>query len=257
MIGNGDGTFQDPLLRVTDTFEGSAKSITLADMNNDDVLDIIGMITETYDPILSSMAVMLGNGDGTFTEPFKLSADSNILSKEIFTNDFDLDGNLDVVLPLDNRGGVLVYKGNGNGTLDPPSNPIIGSENIGIADFNLDLLPDIVSVSPFFEITVWLGSPAGGFEISGHSIPVFGTETVDAVDINGDSIPDILAMDFANQAEVYIGNGDGTFQSPVGISAGPDPGQEVSPARADFNGDGKPDIAINSGWDDVIILIHE
>ena len=41
---------------------------------------------------------------------------------------------------------------------------------------------------------------------------------------------------------ILLGNGDGTFQAPVNYSPGPL--NSVSLAAADFNGDGKPDLAI-------------
>jgi hypothetical protein len=50
-----------------------------------------------------------------------------------------------------------------------------------------------------------------------------------------------------------LGNGDGTFGTPKNFTVGNTP---TSVAVSDFNGDGKPDIAVfNSGWLDVSVLI--
>jgi hypothetical protein len=50
-----------------------------------------------------------------------------------------------------------------------------------------------------------------------------------------------------------LGNGDGTFQAPVQYTAGNEP---ISVAIEDFNGDGKPDLAVaNSGANQVLNML--
>ena len=45
----------------------------------------------------------------------------------------------------------------------------------------------------------------------------------------------------ADNVSVLLGNGDGTFQAAVNYAAGATP---TSVAVGDFNGDGKPDLAV-------------
>jgi len=53
---------------------------------------------------------------------------------------------------------------------------------------------------------------------------------------------------------VLLGNGDGTFQAPENYGAGTNP---LSVAVGDFNGDGKPDLAVaNNGSNNVSILLN-
>lgn len=59
-----------------------------------------------------------------------------------------------------------------------------------------------------------------------------------AADVNNDGIPDAVVATFAGTA-VLLGRGDGTFRAPVNVGIV----GELSVAVADFNGDGKPDIA--------------
>ena len=52
---------------------------------------------------------------------------------------------------------------------------------------------------------------------------------------------------------VLLGNGDGGFQAAVTYSAGPDP---LSVAMADFNGDGKLDLAVADRLVGVSVLLN-
>jgi hypothetical protein len=75
----------------------------------------------------------------------------------------------------------------------------------------------------------------------------FDANSLVAADINGDKIPDLVALSALNDngygaLDVSLGNGDGTFQPtrtliPATVILSP-------PVVADFNGDGRPDIAI-------------
>ena len=76
-------------------------------------------------------------------------------------------------------------------------------------------------------------------------------------DFNGDGKPDLAVANFVSgNVSVLLGRGDGTFQTAVnfGIGSGSQP-QFV--AVGDFNGDGKPDLAVanaSGGWDISVLL---
>jgi hypothetical protein len=257
LLGNGDGTFQDPLYSGIDEM-GQADDIALADLDGDGLLDLIGVGFLGAENGDNFMTVMKGNGDGTFT--LSHSSLINNSASDVRAADMDLDGNLDIVLAkwFGSVSGIVVYPGNGDGTLGEYTNPYPRSLNVGIADFNLDLLPDIVSVDAF-EGRVFLGQIDGGFLQAPRLLEVdFTAEAVEATDVTGDSVPDILVMDtYDNQVMLYVGIGDGTFRSPpILFGAGPNP---VDPAIADFNNDGRLDLAIRSECcsDDVQILLQK
>jgi len=60
MLGNGDGTFQKPVMMP---FIGDPESIVIRDFNGDGRMDLAFANDDAPD---AEVTVMLGNGDGTF-----------------------------------------------------------------------------------------------------------------------------------------------------------------------------------------------
>jgi large repetitive protein len=216
--------------------------LTLADFNNDGKLDALLLGT------FSASGIFLGNGDRTFQPPIDLPAGSASV-----VGDFNGDGKLDVAVTLGGRGVQLLF-GNGDGTFR--AGPVFGeSFNIGriaTADFNrdgnLDLLVGFLVTPDGSRPAVLLGNGDGTFQTP----PNFPVGEIDgpviANDVNGDGFPDILTLDRSGLS-VFLGNGDGTFQPalntpfktiftalPIGVPI-------HALAVADFNRDGKPDVA--------------
>ena len=68
--------------------------------------------------------------------------------------------------------------------------------------------------------------------------------SVAIADINGDNNLDLISVGFnSRNASILLGNGDGSFQNQIGFSSGGNGNNPFTVAVADFNGDGKPDIA--------------
>ncbi len=146
LLGNGDGTFtaggSSGSAQVTG---GTLPQLSLADFNGDGKLDLV-VASQTNGTLTG--AILLGNGDGTFTNASGLGSDPTD-SFALAVRDFNGDGNSDIVV-VDNHGTTLLL-GNGDGTFAPGANVQAANdasfESVAIADFNGDGIPDIASAN--------------------------------------------------------------------------------------------------------------
>lgn len=158
--------------------------LAYGDFNHDGKLDLAVASGD------SSISVLLGVGDGTFSAP--VSYNSGLSSTSVITADVDGDGNLDLIAT---GAGVAVMFGKGNGAFWGPA--IYGvnatASAVGVADFNGDGKLDLAvttgisgaslniltgrgygTFNPAISFSV--GSSPGGFAVA---------------DFNGDGSPDV------------------------------------------------------------------
>jgi hypothetical protein len=143
-LGNGDGTFQTATAEyvVADT----TQQVMAADLNGDGKLDLITLQFSTG--TTSTMTVLLGDGDGTFTSGTVYNITGPLSGGTI--GDFNADGKLDVALATSNGAtpSTTILLGNGDGTFQTPSILPFSSDAIAVGDFNHDGKPDF-AVAPF------------------------------------------------------------------------------------------------------------
>jgi hypothetical protein len=235
------------------TFTSGASTPTqiwVADLNGDGVPDLV--ISDAF----SSVAVLLGNGDGTFQAPVVYTEDFYVTGG-VAIADFNGDHKLDLaVVGGDTLGrGLALFTGNGDGTFNPPvysKTRLAGAAVVpAVGDLNNDGKADIF-IGGNGSSEVLLGNGKGNFR-SAALIPASGYE-VAISDFNRDGILDVAATDFIRGlVAILIGNGDGTFQSPVAISI---TGEPTGITCGDFNNDGDLDLAVTlySGNEVAILL---
>ena len=215
---------------------GGGQAIVSGDFNNDGKLDVA-----IADYVGSQVAILLGNGDGTF-QPAMYSPSAN-LGLSIADGDLNGDGLLDLLVGGQDGNSFVVMLGNGDGTFKPPVyyTALDLNEAVGfaLADFNGDGQLD-VAVSGSEDVYVFLGNGDGTLQ-PGVSFATKGSSTnVVAGDFNTDGILDLAILD-AGGFQILLGNGDGTFQAPVSVGA--INGSPYGLVAVDLNGDAKLDLA--------------
>jgi hypothetical protein len=129
-------------------------------------------------------------------------------------------------------------------------------------DLNNDGKLDII-FNQGSEAEEWLGNGDGTFQPAKYfQVGVVASDDaletqVYIADVNGDGNLDLIVLDvYRNEVTVQLGKGDGTFDMPgPPISIPINPYNSVTgTATGDFNGDGKTDIAIQTGGQTLVYL---
>lgn len=210
LLGNGDGTFQQPVPAVAGDSLSWFYEMVVGDFNNDGHPDVLGM-----DPV--GLWLIPGLGDGTFAPGAMVWADpatyldqTHLLGgpSSVAAADFDGDGNLDAALDV-NGERVDVLLGTGAGAFRPAAVPtyVIRDGQMG-----------------------------------------YGGGSMRAADLDADGAPDlVVTTGYGATLVTLLGHGDGTFATPV-IYPLPSPDDDAL-TIGDFDGNGSTDVVVaTGGW---------
>jgi protocatechuate 3,4-dioxygenase beta subunit len=255
LLGKGDGTFQS---QATYTVGTQPTSVAIGDFNGDGKLDLA---VSNYSD--NTVGILLGNGDGTF-QLQKTYATGKGPSVVVIA-DLNGDGKMDLAVTNYNDNTVDVLLGNGDGTFQAATASATGGQPscVAVGDLNGDGRPDLVTCDSVDNtISVLLGKGDGTFQPRVTYAVGYTPYSVAIADLNGDGKQDVTVVNSTidyiifpaptNPISVFLGNGDGTLQGPKTYAVGNVP---ISITVADFNGDGKPDLAVANRYDNTVSVL--
>ncbi|UWZ83342.1 FG-GAP-like repeat-containing protein [Occallatibacter riparius] len=239
VIGHGNGTFGNPTSYPSET---NIAGIASGDVTGDGIPDII-----VSHFVGNALALLKGNGDGTFQPESGLSSDTTLSSQFLQLVDLNRDGKLDLVMSSVFNGGAAILMGNGDGTFQSPQAYFTGSQpySFTIGDINGDGNVDWIMPDWYGKyLAVLLGNGDGRFSprtdlpLGDPQTYVFSAATGD---FDGDGKSDVAVETQAGDLRVLPGKGNGTFKSPVvtQFNGGSTFHQLIA---GDFNKDGRLDL---------------
>jgi hypothetical protein len=249
----------------------------VGDFNGDGKVDL-AVVNEGS----NTVSILLGNGDGTLRPKTDFATGAQPWG--IAVGDFNGDGKLDLAVANRGADSISILLGNGDGTFQPktdialPPTPATALQVVPLAvtvgDLNGDGKADLAVATQIFntnDVTILLGNGNGTFQtpvttltntstFAGFGLVGNGQASIASADFNGDGRLDLVVVnntDFRQPGargsffsspgpgtvSVLLGNGDGTFQAPRNSAVG---NQAMTVAVGDFNGDGRPDFAVNN-----------
>ena len=270
LVGNGDGTFQQPAttypVHSADGTKGFIpRAVWVGQVNGH--TDII-----TADQGDGTVSVLQQNPDGTFSIPviYSVQGGSRTIGENpnslgsLAVGQFNSDGFPDIVTANYGDDTVSVLLGKSDGTFQQPAATYavgIGPYAVTVADVNQDNKLDIITANYGINtggtltasgntISVLQGNGDGTFQAArSYSVGDF-PDGVAVGQFNQDGIPDIVtANQGANTVSVLLGTGNGQFQQTTpatGVAIG------NVPYLQDLDGDNIADALILDGSGNIL-----
>ncbi|HWB84036.1 MAG TPA: FG-GAP-like repeat-containing protein [Bryobacteraceae bacterium] len=254
-LGKSDGTFAQGVTYATDR---NPEAVTIADCNGDGNADL-AISTGN-----NTVSILLGNGNGTFRAP--TSYPTGRLPFYIAAGDLNNDGKIDLVTAntLDQTISVLLGKGDGSFQLRSSYVTSYHPASLVLTDFNQDGKLDVIQAlgdargfGPAYDsenIDFLMGNGDGTLQGAQAYTTVSNAATFLATaDFNGDGKLDALVNDeYLGGLYLFNGAGNGAFQPSTLITtltaANGNQAGIYAAAVGDFNGDGKPDVAVSENF---------
>jgi hypothetical protein len=200
----------------------------------------------------TTASTLINNGDGTFRSgPTTMISGASALSA-ITSANLNGDRYPDLYAADGSSGTIFALEGAGTGAFTV-SGQIYGSgfvpEDIKAVDLNGDGIDDVAAIDSFsFTLATALANGHGGFSTPLTTVDQYsgnGPTSLGAADFNHDGHQDLVVSNIANPGytTLMVFDGNATV-SPTPAGSFNAAAFSQNPAIADYNGDGKPDIAV-------------
>ncbi|HVU51984.1 MAG TPA: VCBS repeat-containing protein, partial [Polyangia bacterium] len=244
-------------------------AVTVADLDGDGRADVAASMGS------DAVDIFLGKGDGTLVPTGQYVTGD--MTYGLAAADLDGDGRLDLVatnvsyppgvgLPVslgEGRVAVFINQGGGKFADEVRYQAGNGTDALAVADLDGDGRPD-VAVANDFDGTVGVFHNRGDGTFDSQAAYEVGATTstaqgggmagVVAADFDGDGHVDLVTtrtLDDDTTVVLLRNAGDGTFAPPAAV---PGPARPEAIASGDFDGDGRPDLAITGDATVTIML---
>lgn len=237
--GNGDGTFQTPVATPLPT---PMTDLVSGDFNRDGRADLALLASDA-----AQVHVMHAGSAGSFAAGAVLATRNKPTA--IAAGDVDGDGFQDVVTASEGSSLTELFFGNGDGTFDPVvRQPSLPSVTAVIArDIEGDGQTDLAILSPSTNSVAVMRNLGGRTFGDPLSYAAVGGRALAVADLSGDSIADVALAAF--DVLVYAGGPSGTLRHGRTWAEDDGPHRFSDVVAADFDGDGRTDIAMTSDPD--------
>lgn len=237
LFQDGKGGLLDP---HTFTVSQNLKWMDVADVNQDNALDLISVSQD-------QVTTLLNNKRGSFSLSQSTFVGQN--SQSFSVGDIDDDQKVDLVVVANQK--LYLLLGNGDGTFQIPyPRPMDDTPKaVALADLNHDGKMDfLVTASDSFKknkLLLWLSKDGNPPDIYSFPTTILG-DSIQVEDINGDGFLDVIVSSLTGSViSIFMGTDINGLEAVRDFDIG---GGSKKPIITDVNGDRRPDLVmISSG----------
>ncbi|HEX2837240.1 MAG TPA: FG-GAP-like repeat-containing protein [Phycisphaerales bacterium] len=219
-------------------YESSPNEV--ADFDRDGFIDVV-----TSSNAENRIAIIFGNGDGTFDTPIEVPTGDYPRGFGIL--DVDGDGDLDITVANNLSGNVAILRNNGNRTFAAPTTVAVpgGPYGLAAAEMTNDGIIDlVVGTSGNQQCYVLRGNGNGTFTIISNRALGGSNWVVMCADVDNDGDMDVSTANSSSaNGSILKNTGSGSLGVAAVIATG---GHTVSTDFADIDGDGDQDWVLSS-----------